>query len=472
MHAACAAAANCGRVMNVPVRKDHRKSFVFATSLLIIAALTGAYAYVWLAEYNDVIMKHFMSKGNWLIVFLYVVLQLLLARIYGGYRVGHLRMGNVIYSSLLCTLFVNVLTYFQVSLIGRMLMPVLPMVWLTLAQAAVIALWAWLANWGYTHLYPPRRLLMVYGSQQVQALSHKMGARREKYVIADTVNVHVGVDAICRRLQDFDGVILCDVKSEQRNQLLKYCYGHSVRAYITPKISDVILRGSQNVDLFDTPLFLCPNTGLTPEQAVVKRAFDLVVAGLMALLTSPLMLLTALAVKLQDGGPVLYRQARCTLNGKVFNVLKFRSMIVNAEKDGKSHPAVDGDPRITPVGRIIRKTRIDELPQLFNVLKGDMSVVGPRPERVEHVRDYSADIPEFTFRLKVKAGLTGYAQIYGKYNTSAYDKLKLDLMYMERYSLLLDMKLLLMTVKILFMGESTQGFAKQPTLQDEEGDTP
>ncbi|MFQ9801583.1 MAG: sugar transferase [Clostridia bacterium] len=194
---------------------------------------------------------------------------------------------------------------------------------------------------------------------------------------------------------------------------------------------------------------------------VIKRFMDIVLSVVFLLVASPFMLLTAIAIKAYDRGPVFFKQKRCTLNKKVFEIYKFRSMIVDAEKDGIAMPAVDHDPRITPIGRFIRKTRLDELPQLFNVLKGDMSIVGPRPERVEHVEAYSREIPEFSYRLKVKGGLTGYAQIMGKYNTSAYDKLKLDLMYIENYSLLLDLKLLFMTVKVMFMKDSTEGFHKQ-----------
>ena len=136
-------------------------------------------------------------------------------------------------------------------------------------------------------------------------------------------------------------------------------------------------------------------------------------------------------------------------------------MVVDAERDGLSVPAGEKDPRITPVGRILRATRMDELPQLFNILAGDMSLVGPRPERVEHVEAYTKEIPEFAYRLKVRGGLTGYAQLYGKYNTSAYDKLQLDLMYLESYSLLLDFRLILMTLKVLFLKESTEGFSEK-----------
>ena len=169
------------------------------------------------------------------------------------------------------------------------------------------------------------------------------------------------------------------------------------------------------------------------------------------------MLITAAVIKLYDGGPVLYKQIRCTKNAREFKILKFRSMIVNAEAAGKPQLALKSDPRITPVGRVIRKLRIDELPQLFNVLKGDMSFVGPRPERPEFIKQYVEDMPEFTYRMKVRAGITGYAQLYGKYNTKPYDKLKFDLYYMEQYSLLLDFRLIILTIKIVFSKESTEG---------------
>ncbi|HIR25981.1 MAG TPA: sugar transferase, partial [Candidatus Egerieimonas faecigallinarum] len=230
-----------------------------------------------------------------------------------------------------------------------------------------------------------------------------------------------------------------------------------------PKISDIIIRSSEMLHLFDTPLLLARNYGLTFEQKVLKRGMDIVCSLLLILVTSPLMLIATAAIRLYDHGPVLFKQKRLTIDGKEFYVYKFRSMIVDAEKDGVARLATKNDSRITPVGKVIRKLRIDELPQLFNVLSGDMSLVGPRPERPEIAAEYEQDTPEFAYRLKVKAGLTGYAQVYGKYNTTAYDKLKLDLMYIESYSILVDIKILIMTFKILFMEESTEGLDEDQT---------
>ena len=202
---------------------------------------------------------------------------------------------------------------------------------------------------------------------------------------------------------------------------------------------------------------------MTIEQRFVKRLIDIVCAVILLLVASPFMLITAIAIKLYDGGPVLYKQVRCTRDMQEFKILKFRSMRTDAEKDGVARLASKNDSRITPIGKFIRKVRIDELPQLFNILKGEMSFIGPRPERPEIIRQYQEEMPEFTFRTKVKAGLAGYAQVYGKYNTTPYDKLKLDLFYIENYSVWLDIKLMLLTLKILFQPDSTEGVEENQT---------
>ena len=275
------------------------------------------------------------------------------------------------------------------------------------------------------------------------------------------LNVSAGLDIVEKEIKKYEGVVIYDVHSETRNKILKFCYGNDIRAYSTTKVSDILIRGAESLHIFDTPLLLYRNHGLSFEQRFLKRTMDILVSALMLLITSPIFLVASIAIKLYDGGPVFYRQARCTMNGKVFHIFKFRSMIVDAEKDGKSQPAADHDPRITPVGRILRATRLDELPQLIDILIGNMSLVGPRPERVEHVEKYTEDLAEFEYRLKVRGGLTGYAQIYGKYNTSPYDKLQLDLIYIQNYSIFLDIKLILMTIKIMFMKESTEGFTEE-----------
>ena len=265
---------------------------------------------------------------------------------------------------------------------------------------------------------------------------------------------------------NYEGVLLNDVPARIRNDILKYCYANEIKVYMVPKISDILMRGAEDITLFDTPLLAVEGKGLSPAEELTKRIFDLILCLIALIPASIIMLLIAAAIRLDDHGPVFYRQKRITKDGKEFEILKFRSMIVDAEKEGISIPATGKDPRITRVGRFIRATRLDELGQLINILKGDMSWVGPRPERVEHVEKYRQEIPEFDFRHKVKGGLTGYAQIYGKYNTSAYDKLRLDLMYIENYSFFLDIKLIFMTLQIMVKPEATEGFDKADELEE------
>jgi exopolysaccharide biosynthesis polyprenyl glycosylphosphotransferase len=276
-----------------------------------------------------------------------------------------------------------------------------------------------------------------------------MSQRVDKYMICESISINEDTEKIRELILRYEGVIICDIPAELRNDYVKFCYENSIRAYIAPKISDIIIRGADDIRLFDTPLLLSRNYGLDFEQRLLKRIFDIVFSLVVIILLSPVMLISAIAVKLYDGGPVLYKQKRLTIDEKEFYIYKFRSMITDAEKKGGFQLATDDDPRITPVGKILRKIRMDELPQLFNILKGEMSVVGPRPERPEFTELYKKEMPEFTFRLKVKAGLTGYAQVTGAYDTSPYDKLKMDMMYIENYSFRLDLQIILMTIKTM-----------------------
>jgi exopolysaccharide biosynthesis polyprenyl glycosylphosphotransferase len=314
-------------------------------------------------------------------------------------------------------------------------------------------------------LFPKRKVLLLYDEYSPEPFVEKMKLRKDKFKVDKIVNVNAGFEEIEKLIVEAESVILYDIHAEMRNKVLKSCFKNDVRAYTTTKVSDILVRGAECVHLFDTPLLLCRNIGLSFEQRLIKRTMDILVSAVLLVITSPIFLISALAIKLYDGGPVFFRQDRGTIGGKVFRIHKFRSMIVDAEKDGLSHPAEQEDTRITPVGKVLRACRMDELPQLIDVLMGNMSLVGPRPERVEHIKQYTEEIPEFDFRLKVRGGITGYAQLYGKYNTSAYDKLQLDLMYIENYSFSLDIKLLLMTVKILFMKESTEGFSKKKSKE-------
>lgn len=434
----------------------------------LVACETAFFMYSWIKSYNPYTVFPFFQKGHWMMAGMYVLYQMIFLYVFGGMKVGYLKKSNIIYSQCLAMICANIVIYLQIVLISVRFVTILPLLKITFLDVIAVVIVAWISEIIFKTLFPPRKMLLIHGEYDPTIFIQKMNSRKDKYKIEKVVDISLGIGEIQRMIPRYEGVVIYDVHSETRNVILKFCYENDIRAYSTTKVSDILIRGAESLHIFDTPLLLYRNQGLTFEQRFAKRTMDIVVAGLMLVITSPIFLIAALAIKLYDGGPVFYRQTRVTLNGKKFDIFKFRSMIVDAEKDGKSQPATDKDPRITPVGRILRATRLDELPQLIDIFVGNMSLVGPRPERVEHVEKYTEELPEFAYRLKVRGGLTGYAQIYGKYNTTPYDKLQLDLIYIQNYSVLLDIRLLLMTIKIMFMKESTEGFTEEQKKEIQE----
>ena len=448
--------------------EQYKRIFRLFLVAVLFAAEMFMYRYVWKEYYSELMEISYARLGHWMMVGVYGVVLCVFTAIFGGLKIGYLRNFNMVYAQSLISIGSNFMIYLQIVLLTKHFYTVVPLLVMTLADIVVISLWSPLSLFLYRKIYPPRHVLLVYGERWTHSLMDKFNTRSDCFYVSKRIHISEGLDKIFLKAHDYEGVIICDVPAEIRNKILKYCYDCSIRTYTTPKISDILVRSSEDVHLFDTPLLLSRNCGLTVEQRFVKRFFDILISLVAIFILSPFMGIIAIAIKLDDKGPVLFKQNRCTKDGKVFPILKFRSMIVDAEKDGSVIPAIDNDPRITGVGKVLRKIRVDELPQLFNILKGDMSIVGPRPERIEHVQKYTEAIPEFKYREKVKAGLTGYAQVYGKYNTTPYDKLKLDLMYIQNYSILLDLEILCKTIKTLFEKESTEGF----TADEEPGSDP
>ncbi len=440
-------------------RQEQYKNLIkLGLNALLLGMLIGIWAYFWTAEYARIILRPFGYKGNWLVFMVYGIMLFFFISLYEGYRIGYFRREDIVLSGVIAIIFTNSITYLQTCLVGRAIMRASPFLMMTAVDILAFWLWATVAGYIYIKAFPPQVMLLVYGGNlSATNLVQKMSRRSEKYMIEQAVSIDIGEDEVKVKILKYSSVIICDVPAKKRNHLIKFCFDNNIRTYVTPKISDILLRSAEEITIFDTPLLLNRNYGLSLEQRFLKRLMDIFFSAAMLVLASPFMLITAVAIKIQDGGKIIFKQARATIDNKTFNIYKFRSMIEDAEKDGKPQPASDFDSRITPVGRFIRKTRVDELPQLWNILIGDMSIVGPRAERLEHVEKYTAEIPEFSYRLKVRAGLTGYAQVIGKYNTSAYDKLKMDLMYISGYSLILDLKIMFMTLKILFKSESTEG---------------
>lgn len=437
-----------------------------AMSFVCVALEVGVFAYHWLVHFQYSVvesLRNFGYKGHIVEIAFYGLLLLFLTAMYGGMRLGYLRNAELIFSQLFATIMALMFIYVELSIMAHQ--PFVPKVFLMMLaeQTVIVIIYTNIANRLYRNIFPPRKLLLIHGERPIEDIYNKFESRRDKYRIKRTLCIREGVERICREILrsyesgESNAVVVWDVSTSHRNRILKFCYAHSIRVYIMPKITDVILGGAEQLHIFDSPILLTREYSLRMEQRFVKRSIDIICSLLLLVVTSPIMLITALAIKLYDGGPVLYKQVRCTRGLRKFHIMKFRSMRTDAEKDGVARLARKNDDRITPIGKVIRKCRIDELPQLINILRGDMSFIGPRPERPEIIKQYIEIMPEFAFRTKVKAGLAGFAQVYGKYNTSPYDKLKLDLIYIEHYSVWLDLKLMLLTLKVLFWPDSTEG---------------
>ena len=413
---------------------------------------------MWEEYYNPPLNNMgFFKNGNIILYFIYAVIYFILVEMYGGFRIGSLRITDSVFTQVITVTLTDGIAYLLMCLIARRILNPLILIATLPVVVCVTLLWSVYIHRNFARLFPPKKMILVYANKSARSLVYKMSKRYDKFIICAAINVDEGFERISREILNFDAVVICDTENRIRNDILKFCFEHKIVTYVTPKISDIIIRGSEELHILDTPLLVSRNFGAKMEQRIIKRAFDFVVSLIALIVLSPFLLITAIAVKAYDGGPAIYKQKRLTYGGKEFYLYKFRSMVVDAEKDGKARLAAQGDSRITPVGEFIRKTRLDELPQLINILKGEMSIVGPRPERPEIAKEYEETIPEFSFRLNAKAGLTGYAQVMGKYNTTPYDKLKMDLIYIENFSILLDLKIMFMTIRTIFEKESTEG---------------
>ena len=447
------------------MRKIESKYYYrFVCAIVLMAVAAGMFFFVW---YRIVVAYHtrtfLFGKGNLgMALGLYLILYVVFGRLVRAFRIGVERKAAVIAAQIIA-LFLAAFTeeFLSLAIIGdfRFFWQFL---WryalLFLVQSVVISAITIKMVDLYRKLFPPLQLLEIHGDfedsfwEDVNSIPYKYHIRRRMHYSQGPFDDEIG---------KYDAVLIYNIPARERNDIVKLCFAQNKRLYFVPKLSDIIIRRADELNLFDKPLYLLRNSGSLMLTRGIKRFFDVILSLLALIVLSPVFLATAIAIKLNDGGPVFYRQERVTLGGRRFMMIKFRSMIVDAEKDGRSRPAGENDDRITKVGHVIRPTRIDELPQLINILKGDMSIVGPRPERREHVEKYTGEIPEFVFRTKARGGLTGYAQVYGKYNTSALDKLKMDLVYITNFSLLLDLQIILETLKILLRKESTQGFSEQ-----------
>ena len=372
------------------------------------------------------------------------------------FRVSILQIRDVIFGEVLATMITDIIMYILIWMLSIHLPNLIPGLITWGGQCVIGVIWAYVMHQSYFSTHPPLRTIVIYDERMgMENLIHTYGLEK-RFNIKTVYPVESIMDKL-EVMEECDAAFLCGIHSRERNIILKHCINHKIKLFMIPRIAEVLMRGSEQIHMLYLPILKTQRYKPSIEYQIIKRTMDIVVSGIATIVLSPLFLITAIAVK-SDGGPAFYKQKRLTKDGKVFEILKFRSMRVDAEKySGAVLSAGENDPRITKVGRIIRACRLDELPQLLNILKGDMSLVGPRPERPELQKEIEKEVPEFGLRLQAKAGLTGYAQVYGKYNTTFYDKLLMDLMYISKPSILEEFTIMLATVKILTSKESTEG---------------
>ncbi len=435
-----------------------RKTWIFILKITMLISLFSTFYTIWSSFYSETL---FYNRGNYLVMFIYTCIFFILYHIYSVGKIDGKSTSNILSSWFFVIISSNIFIYFIISLISGNLLRIDKFIILIISQFLISIIYSLMSLKLYYMLYPIKDVMLIYGDHISEETILKIIKKDKKYNLINIKSQKDDIASIIDIIDRVDGVFLYSIKGDIADKIINYCYCKNKRLYIIPTLTDIIIKNSFMTQVADIPIMLCKNRGLMPEQLIIKRMVDILISITGLIVLSPIMLITSIAIKLYDKGPVFFKQKRVTKDERIFILYKFRSMIINAEKDGKAILASKNDSRITPIGNFIRSTRIDEIPQLLNILKGDMTLVGPRPERPEIISEYIKVYPDFAMRTKVKSGLTGYAQVYGKYNTTPEDKIKLDLIYIEKYSFWLDIKIIFLTLQTIFISESTEGVDKK-----------
>ena len=425
------------------------------------------FAVCWFAYYEALTLTTDSRKVTLLMLAVYTIAFYWLCHNMDGFRFSTVPLTEMIFNQMVCITVVDFFTIFVIwPLSNSIHFPnVLPILLALVAQLCIIPFICTYRYRAYYKNHPPLKALIVNDMRDDVEKLIEEAQSDPRFTIAGVYNVKEMLSDLSL-LDKGDLVFLLGVHSSDRNVILKECTYRNIQLYIIPRVGDLVMSATEDMHMLHLPILRSTRYNPTVEYRFIKRLFDLLFALIALVLLSPIFLVLAIAIH-KDGGPVFYKQVRLTQNGREFNILKFRSMCVDAEKySGAVLSSGENDPRITKVGKFIRACRLDEVPQLINILKGDMSIVGPRPERPEIAREYEKTLPEFSLRLQAKAGLTGYAQVYGKYNSTPYDKLLMDLIYIAHPSLFEDMKIILETIRILFDKESTEGVTGKTAMKE------
>ncbi|MBY0757845.1 MULTISPECIES: sugar transferase [Sellimonas] len=431
--------------------------------LVLYILLMGTFMLIMARENPTLII---LSRTMGITFSTFCIVGLLFLSIYGKFDVGRRKSKPIIYSLALAVLFTDIVTYIQLMIMNT----ITPSIYAFrldsigslaisfVVQLIIIIIFAYGGNALFFAIHKPESCCIVTSSQEsLDNIVRGILKYKKQYKIDYIMDYRDKnlLDTVSKA----DTVFIHDVPLKYRGEIVRYCYKNKINIYFNPEIEDIVEMSAKYYLLDDVSVLNANVKAWTMEQRVMKKLLDMSLAIILGILTSPIWIVSAIAIKAYDGGHIFFKQKRATLNGRVFEVYKFRTMKENVE----NRSVTDDDDRITKPGKILRKIRMDELPQLINILKGDMSFVGPRPEMLENVEAYEKELPEFRYRLRVKAGLTGYAQIAGKYNTSPKDKLIMDMMYIEQFNILRDIQLIFQTAIVLLKSDSTEAFKTNET---------
>ena len=388
-----------------------------------------------------------------------IILMFFMFNVYGLFSLVRKRLADIFLNLIIAVLNIYIiamaLTFFGRSFDYSRIV----LVYSGIISLILLAVWQYICHWWEVKNLPHVTAVLFAGKEEADILKEKINkiyglTNAIKQIITDIKSTPDWRKQAASHELIFIGA---KVLISDKEEIVRYARSARKQIFIAPTIYELACSNAGLVIADDIPLQRVTRLLLTVEQKILKRTLDIIVSLLSIVILTPVMLITAIAIKLDSKGPVIYSQERVGQYGKTFKVQKFRSMRQDAEKATGPVLAKQGDSRITKVGKFIRATRLDELPQLINVLKGEMSIVGPRPERPFFVEQFIKEKPEYAYRHNVKPGITGLAQIAGKYNTTAYDKLVYDLIYIQNVSIINDLTIMLQTLKVLITKESTEG---------------
>lgn len=445
---------------------------VRSVKLLNILFITFPFAFLLVTYYSkQAYGGELGTYGNAAVIVLYVFAYSILVRIYDAFQISKVSRLELFFSQIITLALTDAVFYILLTIIIRALPDIFIFIVCIISQLIISYFWCLIVSWWYFKAFKKRKAVIIYDSIHNLNEIAKHDQFQKSFELMGVYDIDEVKKApkserdrwLIDKIKDAEVVFVMEINSHERNVVIKYCVENSISCYDEPKIGDILMRTSRQFNMYNLPIVLIERFSPTPEYMLIKRLSDIFLASLALAVTSPVLLFTALAVKITDGGPVIYKQKRLTKDGRVFEIYKFRSMRIDAEKfTGAILSSGKDDPRVTKIGRFIRKVRIDELPQLINIIKGDMSIVGPRPERPEIAEQYCKVLPEFRLRLQVRAGLTGYAQVYGRYDSDPYDKLSMDLYYISKAGVAQDLKIMFVTIKRIL--------AKEPEFHVEDPD--